>query len=83
MTMKALVPIALVLAVSGPQGEADDLAQTYRETSQRVLARALADDGAWTKLEHLTTRIGHRLSGSPGLEKADLDALKAELESEA
>ena len=28
------------------------------------------DEGAWTKLEYLTTRIGHRLSGSPGLEKA-------------
>jgi hypothetical protein len=47
-----------------------DLAQAYRETSQRVLARALADHGAWTKLEHLTTRIGHRLSGSPELDAA-------------
>jgi hypothetical protein len=28
------------------------------------------DEGAWAKLEHLTTRVGHRLSGSPGLEKA-------------
>lgn len=35
-----------------------------------MLARALADDGAWRKLEHLTTRIGHRLSGSPGIEAA-------------
>jgi hypothetical protein len=48
----------------------DDVAARYRELSQRVMARALADDGAWRKLEHLTTRIGHRLSGSPGLEKA-------------
>ena len=28
------------------------------------------DEGAWAKLEHLTTRIGHRLSGSAELEKA-------------
>lgn len=70
MRKKALVLVGLVLGVGPKQGRAQDLAQTYGETSQRVLARALRDDGAWTKLEYLTTRIGHRLSGSPGLEDA-------------
>ncbi len=51
-------------------GRAQDLAAPYRETSQRVLARALSDEAGWKKLEYLTTRIGHRLSGSPGLERA-------------
>jgi hypothetical protein len=67
---KTLVLLGLVLGLGPQQGGAQDLAQAYRETSDRVLARALADDRAWTKLEHLTTRIGHRLSGSPGLEAA-------------
>jgi hypothetical protein len=64
--------LLLALALSGrpPAAAEDDLAARYRELSQRVTARALADEGAWRKLEHLTTRIGHRLSGSPGLEKA-------------
>ena len=66
--------IGLALAASLPgaslaRGE-DDGGARYRETAGRILGRALVDEGAWAKLEHLTTRIGHRLSGSPGLEKA-------------
>lgn len=81
MGEKALVLLGLVLGAALQPGGAQDLAQTYRETSQRVLARALGDDGAWRKLEHLTTRIGHRLSGSSGLEAAiswAYDGMKAE-----
>jgi hypothetical protein len=63
--------LALVLGSSPlPARAAEDLATRYRETSEHVLARAQADEGAWRKLENLTTRIGHRLSGSAGLEKA-------------
>ena len=65
----ALLALALGAGPLSAQS-ADDLAERYRELSGRVLARALADTGAWRKLEHLTTRIGNRLSGSPGLEKA-------------
>jgi hypothetical protein len=53
-----------------PAGAGDDPADRYREAAGRILGRALVDEGAWTKLEHLTTRIGNRLSGSAGLEKA-------------
>jgi hypothetical protein len=63
-------PLVLALAAAPPIAAADDLAARYRELGQRVMARALADEGAWRKLEHVTTRIGHRLSGSPGLEQA-------------
>jgi Peptidase family M28 len=60
----------LAFALSPPARAADDLAAHYRETAGRILGRALVDEGAWTRLEYLTTRIGPRLSGSVGLERA-------------
>ncbi len=65
-----LLALALLLRPPSPAGAEDDPADRYREAAGRILGRALVDESAWTKLEHLTTRIGHRLSGSPGLEKA-------------
>ncbi len=70
MRAKVLVLLGLGLGAAAPPAPAEDLAAAYRETSRRILDRALADEGAWKKLEHLTTRIGHRLSGSRGLEQA-------------
>jgi Peptidase family M28 len=58
------------LALLGSAARSEEPAAAYRETSRAILERALADDGSWTRLEHLTTRIGHRLSGSTGLEQA-------------
>ncbi len=49
---------------------ASPIADRYRDVSQRIIEAALADDGAWKKLSHLTDRIGHRLSGSEALERA-------------
>jgi len=46
------------------------LTERYRETAGRLIGAALADEAGWEKLEYLTTRIGHRLSGSEGLERA-------------
>ncbi len=54
------------VAVAAPR----DLAGHDRDVAGRILGSALVDEGAWRKLEHLTTRIGNRLSGSPGLEHA-------------
>jgi hypothetical protein len=62
--LAALLEASPRAAGNGDPGERD------REAAGRILGRALVDEGAWRKLEHLTTRIGHRLSGSPGLEKA-------------
>ena len=67
---RTALALATALALGAPAGAADDPAARYRETAGRILGRALVDEGAWTKLEYLTTRIGHRLAGSPGLEKA-------------
>lgn len=47
-----------------------ELADDYREVAGRILGAALTDVDGWNKLEHLSLRIGHRLSGSEGLERA-------------
>jgi hypothetical protein len=59
-----------VLSFSAAARAQDDPAERYRDVAGRILGRALVDEGAWKRLEYLTTRIGNRLSGSPGLEKA-------------
>lgn len=66
----ALLLVAALSRASALAAAADDPVEPYRETAGRILGRALVDEGAWRKLEHLTTRIGPRLTGSPGLEKA-------------
>lgn len=47
-----------------------DLARAYRDAAARLIEAASADQGGWRKLTYLCDRIGHRLSGSPGLERA-------------
>jgi hypothetical protein len=81
MRATTLVVLGLAAAVRPAAGRGEDLAEAYRETGRRVLSRALADEGAWKKLEHLTTRIGHRLAGSRGLEQA-IDWAHAEMKAE-
>lgn len=42
----------------------------YRETVERIVHETLRCNDAWQKMEELCDGIGHRLSGSPQLEKA-------------
>src|SRR5262245_51217380 len=42
----------------------------YRAPVDRIVAAARADRSAYSKLAHLTDRIGNRLSGSPALDRA-------------
>ena len=42
----------------------------YREAAGRLIGAAMVDRGGYDKLAYLTTRIGNRLSGSSGLERA-------------
>ncbi len=42
----------------------------YRETAERITRAILAENQAYDRLEELCVGIGHRLSGSIGLEKA-------------
>jgi len=45
-------------------------AEQYRERAGRIISAALASDTAYRRLSFLTDRIGHRLSGSRGLQRA-------------
>jgi len=67
--LHGLALVVFLLSACAASAE-DDPADRYRDAAGRILGRALEDDGAWKNLEYLTTRIGNRLSGSPGLEKA-------------
>ena len=42
----------------------------YRAAAARIIGAALTSDRAYERLAHLTDHIGHRLSGSKGLERA-------------
>ncbi len=42
----------------------------YRSAAARIIGAALTSDRAYSRLAHLTDHIGHRLSGSKGLERA-------------
>ncbi len=56
-------------------------AEPYRATANKIIKAALADKGTWKKLAYLSDRIGHRLSGSKGMEKAvkwTADTMKAD-----
>ena len=50
--------------------EGQSLTEHYRETANKLIDAALADNGGMDKLSYLCDRIGNRLSGSPALEKA-------------
>jgi hypothetical protein len=58
--------IALGLAAQ-PAG---NLTEQYREVATKLIDAAMADQGGMEKLSYLCDRIGNRLSGSIGLEKA-------------
>ncbi len=45
------------------------LTDVYRGTADRIIEAAMADSKGFQKLTHLTTSIGHRLSGSESLER--------------
>jgi hypothetical protein len=66
----ATLTFLAALSTTGRAGAQETLTERYREPAGRILGAALVDADGWRKLEHLTTRIGHRLSGSVGLERA-------------
>ena len=50
--------------------ESAALVDQYRGVADKIIAYAHADRGAYAKLSTLTDTIGHRLAGSPELDKA-------------
>ena len=67
--LPALLGTVVVAAALAAQ-PARPLDVEYRETAGRLTGAAMVDTAGYDKLAYLTTRIGHRLSGSPGLERA-------------
>ncbi|HQZ40891.1 MAG TPA: M20/M25/M40 family metallo-hydrolase [Vicinamibacterales bacterium] len=73
MRMKIGLVLVATIAIAGtivPAQTPRPLDVEYREVAGRLIGAALVDTGGWQKLTYLTTRIGNRLSGSPGLERA-------------
>jgi hypothetical protein len=69
--MKERILSRLLVAACFATGSfAQSLTETYRETATRILDASLADQGGYVKLSYLCDRIGNRLAGSPGLDKA-------------
>ena len=52
------------------RGQAPAWLDPYREPAARLIGEATGDTFAWRRLAVLTDSIGHRLSGSPQLERA-------------
>ena len=64
-----LAPLCLALALVA-QRDSAALVSRYRTTTDRIIAAAVADSGAYRRLAELTDRFGHRFSGSESLERA-------------
>src|ERR1700733_3482840 len=60
----ALVGLGLAAQPAG------NLTEQYREVASKLIDAAMVDEGGMEKLAYLCDRIGNRLSGSAGLDKA-------------
>ena len=58
------------LACTPGSGNSQPVADRYRETAGRIIARAMRDSAAWNRIAALTETFGHRFSGSESLERA-------------
>jgi len=85
-SMMRILPVVVcasaVIFASAPLA-AQDTSQTssisqYRETAARIIAAALSDSSAYTRLGTLVDTFGPRLSGSPALERA-IDWVRSEM----
>lgn len=65
-----LMAVALAATPALAADEEAFTAETWRETAERIVAAAMADEQAWQRIEYLTDVIGPRLSGSPALDQA-------------
>lgn len=66
MKLTRLLPAVLALVAANAQ----TLGDRYSATAAQILDAARTDNGAYEKLVFLCDRVGNRLSGSPGLDKA-------------
>ena len=69
--IRRFTAFALAFLLAGIPALAADLSDQYRATADKLIDAALADTEGYDRLAYLCYRIGNRLSGSVGLEKAD------------
>jgi carboxypeptidase Q len=62
----AVIALTMTLRADGPPTWVDD----YRAPATRLINEATRDGFAWDRLAVLTDSVGHRLSGSPQLDRA-------------
>jgi hypothetical protein len=46
------------------------LTESYHDVASRLIGAALTDDGGWRKMMYWCDRIGSRMTGAPGLQRA-------------
>ena len=68
MKTSLVIAGALLLAVA-PLGAQTPIADKYRATADRMIAKEFADSSAWNRLAEMTDKFGNRLSGSESLER--------------
>jgi hypothetical protein len=68
--MNLRVPVVCLTFVVGMAAESPDLTGQYRTAADKLIDAALADNEGYNRLAYLCYRIGNRLSGSVGLERA-------------
>lgn len=73
----ALPAVAADAPTSGESHDSTAVAAPYRDAAQRIIDATMKKNDAWNKMEQLCDGIGHRLSGSPQLERAVDWALEA------
>ena len=66
----ALVALAFRAHGADVQAQGPAWLDEYREPAARLIGEATGDTFAWQRLAFLTDTIGHRLSGSPQLDRA-------------
>ena len=69
----------LLLALPGTaEGQATDIAATYRAAADSLIRAATGDSAAYTRIGNLVDKFGHRIAGSRSLEAA-IDWVLAEM----
>jgi carboxypeptidase Q len=76
--MRRLIILLPCLMWAVPMVAQGPVASQYRATADRIIAAALADSAAYTRLADMVDRFGPRLSGSDALEHA-IDWILAEM----
>ncbi|HPF40414.1 MAG TPA: M20/M25/M40 family metallo-hydrolase [Phycisphaerae bacterium] len=64
------VILSLGTAIAAAEDTSGSIDARYRETARRIIDATMRENDAWKKMEGLCDGIGHRLSGSPELERA-------------